>query len=62
MYFYFLPSFHYTKTELCLEHLLAQEKEVPIFVDTLPQAEQSLKRLDTLESSAQVGLAPIDFL
>uniref|UniRef100_A0A672YRE6 MCF.2 cell line derived transforming sequence a n=1 Tax=Sphaeramia orbicularis TaxID=375764 RepID=A0A672YRE6_9TELE len=43
--------------ELCLEHLLAQEKEMSISVDTLPQVEQALKKLDSLESNAQDVMA-----
>lgn len=45
-----------TQMELCLKHLIAQERELVTSVNTLPQAEQALKKLDLLESSAQVGL------
>lgn len=48
--------------ELCLEHLTAQEKELSISVDTLAQTEQALKRLDSLESNAQVSVANIRWL
>lgn len=41
--------------ETCLDHLMAQEKELPISFDTLAQTEQALKRLDGLESNAQVS-------
>ncbi|XP_037316770.2 proto-oncogene DBL isoform X3 [Pungitius pungitius] len=44
-------SFH--EMELCLEHLAGQERELSTSVDTLAQTEQALKRLDSLESSAQ---------
>lgn len=47
----------FQEMELCLEHLLAQEKETSISVDTLPQVEQALKKLDTLESNAQDVMA-----
>lgn len=40
--------------ELCLDHLVGQERELSTSVDTLAQTEQALKRLDCLESSAQV--------
>jgi len=40
---------------LCLEHLVGQEKEFSISVDTPAQAEQALKMLDSLESNAQVN-------
>lgn len=43
--------------ELCLDHLMAQERELSVSVDTLPQTEQALKRLDTLESNAQVSVS-----
>uniref|UniRef100_A0A3Q1IXC5 MCF.2 cell line derived transforming sequence a n=1 Tax=Anabas testudineus TaxID=64144 RepID=A0A3Q1IXC5_ANATE len=43
--------------ELCLEHLVAQERELSIHVDTLAQTEQGLKRLDTLECNAQDVMA-----
>ncbi|TNN68525.1 Proto-oncogene DBL [Liparis tanakae] len=45
----------FKEIELCLEHLVGQEKELSISVDTLAQAEQALKRLDSLESNAQVN-------
>lgn len=41
--------------ELCLGHLRVQERELSISVDTLAQTEQALKRLDGLESNAQVS-------
>lgn len=41
--------------ELCLKHLIAQEKELVTSVNNLPQTDQALKKLDVLESSAQVG-------
>uniref|UniRef100_A0A8C4F9T8 MCF.2 cell line derived transforming sequence a n=1 Tax=Dicentrarchus labrax TaxID=13489 RepID=A0A8C4F9T8_DICLA len=43
--------------ELCLDHLMSQESELPISVDTLAQAEQALKRLDSLEINAQEVMA-----
>lgn len=46
--------------ELCLEHLTAQERELFISVDTLAQTEQALKRLDSLESNAQVSVSQSD--
>ncbi|XP_024139656.1 proto-oncogene DBL isoform X1 [Oryzias melastigma] len=39
--------------DLCLEHLMNQEKEFSTKVSTLAQTEQALKRMDSLESSAQ---------
>ncbi|KAK7922482.1 hypothetical protein WMY93_009384 [Mugilogobius chulae] len=42
----------YQEMEKCLEHLLTQEKDLPSSVDNLPQAEQALKKIDTLQSSA----------
>uniref|UniRef100_A0A671UTG2 MCF.2 cell line derived transforming sequence a n=1 Tax=Sparus aurata TaxID=8175 RepID=A0A671UTG2_SPAAU len=39
--------------ELCLDHLMAQERELTTSVDTEAQTEQALKRLDGLESNAQ---------
>ncbi|XP_056295276.1 proto-oncogene DBL isoform X4 [Pseudoliparis swirei] len=42
---------------LCLEHLVGQEKEFSISVDTPAQAEQALKMLDSLESNAQVVMS-----
>lgn len=41
--------------ELCLDHLMAQERELTTSVDTEAQTEQALKRLDGLESNAQVS-------
>lgn len=41
--------------ELCLDHLMAQERELTTSVDTVAQTEQALKRLDGLESNAQVS-------
>ncbi len=41
--------------EMCVDHLMAQERELPKSVDTLAQTEQALKRLDSLESNAQVS-------
>uniref|UniRef100_A0A665WRE4 MCF.2 cell line derived transforming sequence a n=1 Tax=Echeneis naucrates TaxID=173247 RepID=A0A665WRE4_ECHNA len=49
----FEQSFH----ELCLEHLMSQEKQLSISVDTLTQTEQALKKLDSLESNAQEVVA-----
>ncbi|KAM7417436.1 hypothetical protein PAMA_017200 [Pampus argenteus] len=43
----------FQEMELCLEHLMAEERELSISVDTLAQTEQALKRLDGLESKAQ---------
>ncbi|KAM8910409.1 proto-oncogene DBL isoform 2-T2 [Spinachia spinachia] len=43
----------FQEMELCLGHLVAQERELSTSVDTLAQTEQALKRLDSLESSAQ---------
>lgn len=43
--------------ELCLEHLMAEERELSISVDTLAQTEQALKQLDGLESNAQVSVS-----
>ncbi|XP_032383055.1 proto-oncogene DBL isoform X2 [Etheostoma spectabile] len=43
----------FQEMELCLEHLMGQERELSISVDTLIQTEQALKRLDSLESNAQ---------
>nr|XP_040029495.1 proto-oncogene DBL isoform X1 [Gasterosteus aculeatus aculeatus] len=43
----------FQEMELCLEHLVGQERELSTSVDTLAQTEQALKRLDCLESSAQ---------
>lgn len=42
--------------ELCLGHLTAQEREFSVAVETLAQTEQALKKLNTLESNAQVSL------
>ncbi|XP_044060416.1 proto-oncogene DBL isoform X2 [Siniperca chuatsi] len=47
----------FQEMELCLGHLMAQERELPISVDTLAQTEQALKRLDSLESNAQEVMA-----
>lgn len=41
--------------ELCLKHLIAQERELMTSVNNLPQTEQALKKLDNLESNAQVS-------
>ncbi|XP_054647765.1 proto-oncogene DBL isoform X2 [Dunckerocampus dactyliophorus] len=43
----------FQEMESCLERLASQEGELSTHVDTLAQAEQALKRLDTLESFAQ---------
>uniref|UniRef100_A0A3Q2CNF6 MCF.2 cell line derived transforming sequence a n=1 Tax=Cyprinodon variegatus TaxID=28743 RepID=A0A3Q2CNF6_CYPVA len=43
----------FKEMELCLEHLMQQERELSINVSTLAQTEQALKRLDSLESNAQ---------
>ncbi|KAJ0049867.1 hypothetical protein NL108_005141, partial [Boleophthalmus pectinirostris] len=42
----------FQEVTMCLEHLLTKEKDLPSSVDSLPQAEQALKKIDTLESSA----------
>ncbi|XP_056239333.1 proto-oncogene DBL isoform X3 [Seriola aureovittata] len=47
----------FQEMELCLEHLMAQERALSISVDTLAQTEQALKRLDSLESNAQEVVA-----
>lgn len=47
-----------TQMELCLKHLIAQERELVTSVNNLPQTEQALNKLDVLESSAQVGHPP----
>ncbi|XP_053179359.1 proto-oncogene DBL [Scomber japonicus] len=47
----------FQEMELCLEHLMAEERELSISVDTLAQTEQALKRLDGLESNAQEVMA-----
>lgn len=44
--------------ELCLEHLTAQERELCISANSLAETEQALKRLDNLESNAQVSVFP----
>ncbi|KAM6924206.1 proto-oncogene DBL [Xenentodon cancila] len=44
-------SFH--EMDLCLEHIMCQEKELSLNVNTLAQTEQALKRLDDLESNSQ---------
>lgn len=41
--------------ELCLKHLLAQERELTTSVNNLSHTEQALKKLDNLESNAQVS-------
>lgn len=43
----------FQEMELCLEHLLIQEKGLPSSVDNLPQAEQALKKIDDLQANAQ---------
>uniref|UniRef100_A0A671UT09 MCF.2 cell line derived transforming sequence a n=1 Tax=Sparus aurata TaxID=8175 RepID=A0A671UT09_SPAAU len=43
----------FQEMELCLDHLMAQERELTTSVDTEAQTEQALKRLDGLESNAQ---------
>ncbi|XP_076005159.1 proto-oncogene DBL [Genypterus blacodes] len=43
----------FQEIELCLDHLLAQEKDVSTSGDTLAQTEHSLKKLDGLEANAQ---------
>ncbi|KAM4732109.1 proto-oncogene DBL isoform 5-T5 [Anableps anableps] len=43
----------FQEMELCLEHLMHQERELSINVSTLAQTEQVLKGLDDLESNAQ---------
>uniref|UniRef100_A0A671UTA9 MCF.2 cell line derived transforming sequence a n=1 Tax=Sparus aurata TaxID=8175 RepID=A0A671UTA9_SPAAU len=45
----------FQEMELCLDHLMAQERELTTSVDTEAQTEQALKRLDGLESNAQVS-------
>ncbi|XP_041845858.1 proto-oncogene DBL isoform X4 [Melanotaenia boesemani] len=47
----------FQEMNLCLEHLMSQEKELSINVNTLAQTEQMLKKLDTLESNAQELMA-----
>lgn len=42
--------------ESCLEHLSAQERELPVSVDTLVQTEQAVQQLGAVESVAQVGV------
>ncbi|TMS17699.1 Proto-oncogene DBL [Larimichthys crocea] len=44
----------FQEMEMCLDHLMTQEKELLISVDTLGQTEQALKRLDSLESNAKL--------
>lgn len=46
--------------ELCLKHLLAQEREVSTSGDTLAQTEQALKDLENLESNAEVSDSHVD--
>lgn len=48
--------------ELCLEHLMHQERELSINVNTLAQTEQLLKRLNDLEANAQVSISPVTML
>uniref|UniRef100_A0A8C8DZ24 MCF.2 cell line derived transforming sequence a n=1 Tax=Oryzias sinensis TaxID=183150 RepID=A0A8C8DZ24_9TELE len=43
----------FSEMDLCLEHLMNQEKEFSTKVSTLAQTEQALKRMDSLESNAQ---------
>ncbi|XP_037833166.1 proto-oncogene DBL isoform X1 [Kryptolebias marmoratus] len=43
----------FQEMDLCLDHLMSREKELSINVNTLAQAEEALKRLNTLESNAQ---------
>uniref|UniRef100_A0A096M8F7 MCF.2 cell line derived transforming sequence n=1 Tax=Poecilia formosa TaxID=48698 RepID=A0A096M8F7_POEFO len=43
----------FQEMEMCLEHLMHQERELSINVNTLAQTEQLLKRLDDLETNAQ---------
>uniref|UniRef100_A0A4W6EH01 MCF.2 cell line derived transforming sequence n=1 Tax=Lates calcarifer TaxID=8187 RepID=A0A4W6EH01_LATCA len=52
-----LLRYEHSFQELCLEHLMAQERELSVSVDTLAQTEQALKRLDSLESNAQEVVA-----
>ncbi|XP_028315246.1 proto-oncogene DBL isoform X2 [Gouania willdenowi] len=47
----------FQEIELCLDHLLAQERELHTSVNTLPQTEQALKKLDGLESNAKEVMA-----
>ncbi|XP_029020159.1 proto-oncogene DBL isoform X2 [Betta splendens] len=47
----------FQEMEVCLEHLMAQEKQLSTSVDTLVQTEQALKSLDDLESNAQDVMA-----
>ncbi|XP_028272182.1 proto-oncogene DBL isoform X3 [Parambassis ranga] len=47
----------FQEMELCLEHLMTQERELSISVNTLAQTEQALKRLDSLESNAHEVMA-----
>ncbi|KAM9740393.1 proto-oncogene DBL isoform 4-T4 [Menidia menidia] len=47
----------FQEMDLCLEHLMCQEKELSINVNTLAETEQALKRLDSLESNAQEVMA-----
>uniref|UniRef100_A0AAV2MK73 MCF.2 cell line derived transforming sequence a n=1 Tax=Knipowitschia caucasica TaxID=637954 RepID=A0AAV2MK73_KNICA len=42
----------FQEMEMCLEHLQTQEKDLLSSVDSLPRAEQALKKMDTLWSSA----------
>ncbi|XP_061581581.1 proto-oncogene DBL isoform X2 [Cololabis saira] len=43
----------FQEMDLCLEHIMCQEKELSLNVNTLVQTEQALKRLDDLESNSQ---------
>uniref|UniRef100_A0A1A8PQ43 MCF.2 cell line derived transforming sequence a n=2 Tax=Nothobranchius TaxID=28779 RepID=A0A1A8PQ43_9TELE len=43
----------FREMDLCLEHLMGQEKELSLNVNTLAQAEVALKKLDCLESNSQ---------
>uniref|UniRef100_A0A8C6KH96 MCF.2 cell line derived transforming sequence n=1 Tax=Nothobranchius furzeri TaxID=105023 RepID=A0A8C6KH96_NOTFU len=43
----------FQEMDLCLEHLMGQEKELSLNVNTLAQAEVALKKLDCLESNSQ---------
>uniref|UniRef100_A0AAQ5Y0Z7 MCF.2 cell line derived transforming sequence a n=1 Tax=Amphiprion ocellaris TaxID=80972 RepID=A0AAQ5Y0Z7_AMPOC len=52
----------FQETELCLEHLMAQERELSISVNTLAQTEQALKKLDNIESNEVMARAQIIIL
>uniref|UniRef100_A0A8C5GC70 MCF.2 cell line derived transforming sequence a n=1 Tax=Gouania willdenowi TaxID=441366 RepID=A0A8C5GC70_GOUWI len=60
----YLQLLRYEKSfqELCLDHLLAQERELHTSVNTLPQTEQALKKLDGLESNEVMARAQIIIL